>query len=330
MKIGAFDDFTVRREQYMKKGIISLGEALIDFIPMDKANLLYQKSPGGAPANVAVGLAALGVEVTFLGKVGKDVLGTFLHRTLASYGVDVSRVSFSEEVQTGVVFVELDAHGERTFSFFNQPSADSFLEGEEVDEELFKSKKILHIGSISLIHESVRKATWRAIKLAKKNNMLLSYDPNLRISLWENERVAKQTITSVLPYVDVLKLSEEELAFLMGGSGEQELVTLARHYNIPLVFVTRGAHGSISYCLEGIVHVPAIKVETIDTTGAGDAFVSAMLYQVHEQKKCISNWSVEEVKRTAAFAAVSGGLATASKGAMNALPTLEAIQKYLK
>lgn len=314
----------------MKNGIICLGEALIDFIPLDSDNLVYQKSPGGAPANVAVGLARLGLDVMFLGKVGQDGLGRFLKKTLDSFGVDISTMSMSSRVKTGVVFVTLEEKGERSFEFFIHPSADSFLEEKDVDPWLFKTKKILHIGSISLIHEPSQSATRKAIKLAKENEMLLSYDPNLRLSLWKNEEVAKTTLESVLPDTDLLKLSEEELIFLTGNDGEAEMEQLAKRYDIPFIFVTKGEHGSLCYCHDGFVHVPAMNVDAVDTTGAGDAFVSAILYQIHQRKDPIETITQDELIEMARFASVSGGMTAAAKGAMSALPTLEAIQHDLQ
>lgn len=313
----------------MKQGIITLGEALIDFIPLNNENTVYQKSPGGAPANVAVGLARLGADVHFLGKVGEDSLGYFLKDTLESYHVETSAMALTQKAKTSIVLVTNDEKGERSFEFFIQPGADSFLAKDDIDNRLFKSKNILHIGSISLIEEPVQSATWHAIHLAKENGLRLSYDPNLRLSLWENEQVAKETIEQVLPYTDILKLSDEELIFLKGEDSEQAVEQLATDYNIPLVFVTRGEHGSLCYCRQGFSWVPAMEVEAIDTTGAGDAFVSAILYQVDQLDQPLQHLTREDVKYMAQFASVSGGLAASTKGAMSALPELKDIELTL-
>ena len=173
-------------------GVLCLGEALIDFIPLDAENITYQKSPGGAPANVAVGVAKLGGEVTFIGKVGNDVLGHFLKETLEGYGVNTHSINFTEEARTGVTFVSLEASGERHFSFYINPSADQFLRKEEIDESLFKQHKIFHFGSISQILEPSKSATLEAIKIAKESGVLISYDPNFRPSLWNSEEQAKK------------------------------------------------------------------------------------------------------------------------------------------
>ncbi|MFC0186863.1 aminoimidazole riboside kinase [Fictibacillus aquaticus] len=313
----------------MKNGVISLGEALIDFIPLDESNLTYQKSPGGAPANVAVGLARLGVHSVFLGKVGDDVLGNFLIDTLHNYGVVTTHIYKTKETRTGAVFVTLAPNGERSFDFYINPSADRFLHSEEIDSALFEQNKILHFGSISLISEPSRSATERAVQLAKENGMVVSYDPNLRLSLWENENHAKETIISMLPAADIVKISDEELVFLTGEEELPAALKAMERYNIPLLLVTFGENGSYCVTKEGYVHVPAKKVQAVDTTGAGDAFVSGMLYQLNKYEGNLADITLAEAAEMARFASVSGGLAASVKGAMTALPTLQQVNELV-
>lgn len=311
----------------MQKGIISLGEALIDFIPLDDNNETFQKSPGGAPANVAVGLARLGAKVTFLGKVGDDVLGRFLEDTLKGYGVDTSAMTFTSDTRTGVVFVTLGQGGERSFEFYIDPSADRFLAESEVDETLFDEHNLLHFGSISLISEPAKSATKKAVRLAKKKGMIVSYDPNLRLGLWSSESQAREEIRSMLGEADVLKISEEELEFITGETDIEKGVKKLDQFNIRLIFITLGAEGSHIF-LQGQapVKAEAMKVKAIDTTGAGDAFVSGILYQLHLLDKSLADLSTGEIKQMARFASVSGGLAASIKGAMTALPTLDEVK----
>lgn len=313
----------------MKKGVISLGEALIDFIPLDQTNTVYQKSPGGAPANVAVGISRLGVPSTFLGKVGDDVLGRFLQETLNEYGVNTSFMPLTDEARTGAVFVTLGKNGERSFDFYIIPSADSFLREEDVKEELFSIHKIFHFGSISLIREPSRSATKRAVQLAKSNGMIISYDPNLRLGLWGDEEQARETIKSMLGEVDILKISEEELDFITGEKDFEKGVQALQAYRIPLVFVTLGEQGSIVVTRQGKVHVPALPVQAVDTTGAGDAFVSGVIYSLHQYAGAWESITLEEAEQIARFASISGALAASTKGAMTALPTLSQVTGYL-
>ncbi|MGG4489451.1 aminoimidazole riboside kinase [Metabacillus idriensis] len=314
----------------MKKGIISLGEALIDFIPVDSDNLIYQKSPGGAPANVAVGLARLGAESAFLGKVGNDVLGTFLKDTLASYGVRTDHMLLSDEAKTGAVFVTLAENGERSFDFYINPSADRYLKKEELNESLFESSKILHYGSISMISEPSRSATIKAVDLARKNKMLVSYDPNLRLSLWENEEAARETILSMFGSADLIKISEEELEFLTGEATIEKGVEKLSAYNIPLLLVTLGSEGSYAFTQNVTARIHAMQVNAVDTTGAGDAFVSGVLYQLNEYEGNPASLTEMELQNIGRFASVSGGLAASVKGAMTALPTIQEVQGILQ
>ncbi|WP_347549173.1 aminoimidazole riboside kinase [Pseudalkalibacillus hwajinpoensis] len=313
----------------MNKGVISLGEALIDFIPLDHHNLTYQKSPGGAPANVSVGLARLGVKSTFLGKVGDDVLGRFLQETLQNYGVDVSTMILTESARTGVVFVTNAKNGERSFDFYINPSADRFLNAEEISDDVFARHRILHFGSISMISEPSRSATKKAVETARKNGMLVSYDPNLRLGLWESEVRAKETIVSMLSEADILKLSEEELTFITGEENIEAGIKKLSHYKIPVIFITMGEEGSLVFTPEYSLRVPAMKVKAVDTTGAGDAFVSGILHGFNEYEGKLSELTREKLERMTRFASVSGALAAATKGAMTALPTRSEVEDIL-
>ncbi|KXZ40393.1 fructokinase [Alkalithermobacter thermoalcaliphilus JW-YL-7 = DSM 7308] len=312
------------------KGIVCLGEALIDFIPADKTNTLYEKCPGGAPANVSVGLARLSSKSIFVGKLGDDILGRFLENTLKEKGVNTEYIKYTNDARTGVVFVELDESGERSFSFYINPSADRFLSEEDIDENLFKENKILHIGSISMISGPSKSATKKAVNLAKSNNMLISYDPNLRLGLWDNEQNAKDTIISMLSYTDILKISDEELKFITGESDIKKGLDAMDIYNIPLIFVTMGKEGSYFKFKGQIEKVESMKVETVDTTGAGDAFVSGVLHMIDKQEKNILDLSKEEVVNITKFASVCGALAASAKGAMTSLPTIDKVNDIMK
>ncbi|AGB40800.1 sugar kinase, ribokinase [Halobacteroides halobius DSM 5150] len=312
-------------------GVITLGEALIDFIPLDKNNIKYKKNPGGAPANVAVGLSRLGAKSSFIGKVGDDVLGNFLKDTLANKGVNTDGMLLTDEARTGLVFVTLDEAGERSFSFYIDPSADTFLSKSDIKEEMFSHNKILHFGSISLINEPARSATKYAVKAAKKNEMLISYDPNLRLSLWDDAAQAKESIISMLAETDILKISEEELEFITGTQEVKVGVSeLKKEYDIPLIYVTFGSKGAYYYYQEDLKFVPAMKVDTVDTTGAGDAFVSGILYNLNEMDIDISKLDTEFLNYVTEFASVSGALAASQKGAMSALPNLDKVEEIVK
>ena len=301
-------------------GIITLGETLIDFTPLDNDNRDFRKNPGGAPANVAVALVRLGAKVSFIGKVGDDLFGNFLLNKLKEENVDITSTFSTKKARTAITFVSLDEKGDRSFEFYIDPSADRFLKPEEIKEKVFEDNKIFHFGSISLIDEPARSATLKAIKLAKKNNNLVSYDPNLRLSLWNSVKKAKKIIVSVLDKCDILKVSKEELKFITEKSDIESGIKLIRNnYNIPYIFVTDGNKGSYSYHSK-LEYTEAYKVETVDTTGAGDAFVAGILYNFNKvEKKRIDD---EFIKKATQFANYLASQAVTHKGAMTSLPKL--------
>lgn len=309
------------------QGVITLGEALIDFTPLDDQNMDFRKNPGGAPANVAVALSRLGVEVSFVGKVGDDVLGNFLAQKLRSEKVNINNLVLTNEAKTAITFVTLDEDGDRSFDFYIDPSADRFLRADEIDAELFEENKIYHFGSISLIDEPARSATKKGIELAHQNGMLVSYDPNLREMLWDSLTEAKDMILSVIGQVDILKVSEEELEFLTGEKEiEKGAAELKAEYDIPIIFVTCGSKGSYYY-QDKLGFVEAYKVDAVDTTGAGDAFMSGVLYNFNQSELKLEDVDDDFLEKTLKFANYSGSLAASASGAMAALPTLEEVQR---
>jgi fructokinase len=309
------------------QGVITLGEALIDFTPLDDQNMDFRKNPGGAPANVAVALSRLGVDVSFVGKVGDDVLGNFLAKKLQSEKVNIDNLVLTNEAKTAITFVTLDEDGDRSFDFYIDPSADRFLRADEIVEKLFADNKIYHFGSISLIDEPARTATKKGIELAHQNGMLVSYDPNLREMLWNSLTDAKEMILSVMDEVDILKVSEEELEFLTGKKDiEEGAEELKAEYEIPVIFITCGSKGSYYY-KDQLGFVEAFKVDAVDTTGAGDAFMSGVLYNFNQNELKLEDIDDDFLEKTLKFANYSGSLAASASGAMAALPTLEEVNK---
>ncbi|KXS50437.1 carbohydrate kinase [Halanaerobium sp. ST460_2HS_T2] len=309
------------------QGVITLGEALIDFTPLDDQNMDFRKNPGGAPANVAVALSRLGIDVSFIGKVGDDVLGNFLAKKLQTEKVNIDNLILTEEAKTAITFVTLDEDGDRSFDFYIDPSADRFLRADEIDSKLFEKNKIYHFGSISLIDEPARSATKKGIELAHKNEMMVSYDPNLREMLWDSLAEAKEMILSVMNQIDILKVSEEELEFLTGEKdikkGAEELKA---EYDIPVIFITCGSKGSY-YFKDQLGFVEAFKVDAADTTGAGDAFMSGVLYNFNKVNLTLTEIDNKFLEKTLKFANYSGSLAASVSGAMAALPTLAEVQE---
>lgn len=310
-------------------GVVSIGEVLIDFIPIDKEGSGYLKNPGGAPANVAVGVAKLGGQASFVGMVGNDLFGDYVIQTLDSYHVNTDSVFKTDQARTQVVFVNNDENGERSFIFYLDKGADQFLNTDLICETIFDSKYVLHLGSISLIEEPTKSAVKSAIKMAKQKGLYISFDPNIRMSMWESEEKAKSEIVDLLKFTDILKISEEELEFITGEKNINKALESLGEFDIGLILVTFGADGSGYYYNNKFSIVKGIKVNAVDTTGAGDAFMSAILYQLASNRTKINELTNIFLNDILKLANISGAITASSKGAIHSLPTLPDIMKYL-
>ncbi|KAL8153591.1 hypothetical protein V2J09_011351 [Rumex salicifolius] len=303
--------------------IVCFGEMLIDFVPTVNGVSLagapgFVKAPGGAPANVAIAVARLGGKAAFVGKLGEDEFGRMLAGILEQNGVNSEGLAFDTGARTALAFVTLKDDGQREFMFYRNPSADMLLTPDELNLDLIKSAKVFHYGSISLIVEPCRSAHIKALEEAKKAGALLSYDPNLRLPLWPSEDEARQQILSIWDNADVIKVSDDELRFLTGRVDDESARSLM-HPNLKLLLVTLGEHGCKYYTQSFSGDVDAFHVETIDTTGAGDSFVGALLWKLVDDMTILQDESrLREVLR---FANACGALTTVQRGAIPALPT---------
>ena len=306
--------------------VLAHGELLIDFVPTVSGVTLIEapafiKAPGGAPANVAVGLAQLGVSAGFLGQVGDDAFGHFLAQTLRDKNVDVSTLTFSREARTALAFVSLKADGERDFMFYRNPSADMLYTPADVDQHAvaIKAAKCFHYGSISLIGEPSRSAALRAIELASAAGALISYDPNLRLPLWPSAEAARAGMLSAWHYAHVVKVSEEELEFLTGLSDIDAAVKKLWHTNLRALFITRGKDGCYYYTSQFHGEVGGFSVTAVDTTGAGDGFVAGILKGLLEQPRGFDDETT--LRKLCSYANAVGAITTTKRGAIPALPT---------
>ena len=313
--------------------IVSLGELLIDFVPtVSGVSLIeapaFKKAPGGAPANVAAGLAKLGVSCAFLGKVGEDPFGQFLKETLDEVGVNTKGLVFSKEARTALAFVSLRADGEREFMFYRHPSADMLYRPDEVAVDLIQNAKIFHFGSISLISEPSRSATLTALRTARESGLLISYDPNLRLALWPDADAAKTGMLSVWEQASLIKVSDEELTFLTGETDSARAVDKLWHKDLQLMIVTLGKDGCAYYTPDFRGTIPGYSVEPVDTTGAGDGFVAGLLRSLLKNPDALQ--SEAELRLVCRFANAVGALTTTQRGAIPALPTQQDIEAFLK
>ena len=304
--------------------ITTIGEILIDLTQSGKTEQgipKFDANPGGAPANLAVAAARLGARTAFIGRVGKDSFGDYLKRCLAENGVDVRGMSMDEKARTTLAVVALDERGERTFSFYRDPSADVNLSMEHVPMELLGGTKVLHFGSVSLTAEPARTATLEAAKTAKASGAYVSYDPNYRASLWPDEETAVRNMTEPLTMVDILKVSDEELPLLTGCTDPEKGSVRLAEKGVRLVLVTLGAHGAF-YRFDGHTgHVPGVPCQVGDTNGSGDTFFGAALSQLVKLDS-LDQLTVPELERILAFANKAASITTSRHGAIPAMPTL--------
>ncbi|GBF10724.1 PfkB family carbohydrate kinase [Tepidibacillus sp. HK-1] len=313
--------------------VTALGELLIDFTPSghsEKGNILFETNPGGAPANVLVALSRLNKKTAFIGKVGNDQFGHMLKGVLQHQNIDTGNLLFSEKVNTTLAFVHLDENGERSFSFYRDPGADIMLEKDEINEEIIKQSRIFHFGSLSLTNEPVATATFTALQYAKKNNILISYDPNLRIPLWRSLDDAKRQILKGFEYADIVKLSEIELEFLTGYRDVLKgTEVLQEQYGTSVIFVTLGSEGCFYRSKKVYGGKEGFQVNVVDTTGAGDAFVGGVLYKILEMNKPLDLLNLFEFEEIVTFANAVGALTTEGKGGIPSIPTLEQVKVFL-
>ncbi|XP_042028476.1 probable fructokinase-6, chloroplastic isoform X1 [Salvia splendens] len=314
--------------------VVCFGEMLIDFVPTTSGLALaeapaFKKAPGGAPANVAVGIARLGGASAFIGKVGEDEFGYMLANILKENNVNNEGMRFDPGARTALAFVTLRKDGEREFMFYRNPSADMLLQEAELDIELIRKAKIFHYGSISLITEPCKSAHIAAAKAAKEAGVILSYDPNLRLPLWPSAESAREGILSIWDTADIIKISEEEISFLTQGEDpyDDNVVRKLYHENLKLLLVTEGPEGCRYYTKEFSGRVKGLKAEAVDTTGAGDAFVAGILSQLALDTSLLQN--EDRLRDALRFANACGALTVMERGAIPALPTRETVLNAL-
>ncbi len=304
-----------------------IGDAVVDLIPSTNNQLL--KCPGGAPANVAVGISRLGGDSAFIGRVGEDPFGRFLCQTLQDEAVNIDFMYRDPYHRTSTVVVENDASGERSFTFMVRPSADLFLQ--PADIPAFEAGQFLHLCSISLSAEPSRSAAFLAMAQMKTAGGKVSFDPNIRHDLWPDEAQLRECLHQALSLADVVKVSEDELEYLTSETLISEgVIRLCQHYNPELLLVTQGKEGVLVYQKKdaSLKHYPAPTVKAVDTTGAGDAFVAGLLAGLAERGKdeCPEmHWQT-----TIRQAIGCGALATTAKGAMTALPDAVSLAAFTR
>lgn len=313
--------------------VVALGELLIDFTSAEGSGEapVFTANPGGAPCNVLAMLAKLGRSTAFVGKVGEDLFGRFLKGAIERAGIYSGGLLLDGDpaAHTTLAFVQNAPDGDRAFSFYRDPGADELLTPEELPESALRSAGIFHFGSLSLTREPSRAATRRAVALAAEGGAVVSFDPNLRPSLWKSLDAAREEMLWGCSVCQVLKVAEEELSFLTTEEDlEAGAAKLRRDFpSIRLLLVTKGKEGSTAFWREHQVSRPGFPVEAIDTTGAGDTFCGCCLHHILEWG--LENLDEERLGEMLSFANAAAGLVTTRKGALRSMPEEAEVRRLL-
>ncbi|PHI37903.1 fructokinase [Pseudoalteromonas sp. GCY] len=309
--------------------LVCFGEALIDFLSDGKTPESFTKYAGGAPANVAVAAAKQGVDAYFCGMLGNDMFGQFLAEELQANGVNTRYLEYTDKAKTALAFVSLDKQGERSFSFYRPPAADLLFRQTHFSEDMFTEHSVLHICSNSLTEENIYKTTVCALERARANNMLVSFDMNLRLNLWSSTAHILDRIWHCIALSDVVKLSREELEYLNKNShaGKTEAQTIAAIMDkqTQLLLITDGANPVEIYLSCDSAKVAAPNVVAVDTTAAGDAFVGGLLAEIIRKFKPTRDAefdiALDDARDLVAYAAKCGAFAVQRYGAFASLPS---------
>lgn len=317
--------------------VICIGETLVDFLPEVAGGRVrdverWVRCSGGSPANVAIGVARLGAKSAMLGVVGQDEFGAFLKESLGREGVDVSHLRQTEEGKTGLVFISLDEKGDRSFAFHRTRAAEFFLSARDIDEAFLRTAKALHFGSNSLLFADAQRAAIRMAEYGKEQGLIVCCDPNLRLHVWSDPKELRGVLDRLIPGASMVKLAEDELEFVTGTRDVDQALAFVKGKGVLLPMITLGERGAAFLWQERRVNVPAPPSAVVDTTGAGDGFVSAMLFgltRMFPDANALKAAPVGELRALAQFACVVGSKVCERLGAVSGLPTMEEIRQHV-
>ncbi len=312
--------------------VTALGEVLIDFTDSGisaNGQKLFERNPGGAPANVLVALQKLGHKTAFIGKVGTDMHGEFLRQTIEENGINCEGLISDPNFFTTLAFVALDENGDRSFSFARKPGADTQLKEEDLPKDVIKDSRVFHVGSLSLTDEPARSATIAALKLAQEAGCVMSYDPNYRDSLWPNAETAAEQMRSLIPYMDLVKISAEECPLLTDFAEPEQAAKDLLSKGVSVVVVTLDADGAFVATKDGSRMVESFRVKAVDTTGAGDSFWGGFLTAFCESEKKPADLTIDDAAAFALFGNAVASLCVRTRGAIPAMPERDAVEALL-
>jgi fructokinase len=309
--------------------VVALGELVIDLVPARDVDgqFCFAPKPGGAPGNVAVGVARLGARAAMLSKVGEEAFGRLMIETLQGYGVATEGVLTTREGNTSLAVVTLDAQGDRDFMFYRRGCAESTYTPAEVDEEMIRASAILHVGSL-ILGEPLSAASQRhAVAVARAAGVPVSVDVNLRASLWRDPADMRAAALEAAAAADILKVGEDELSFLTGVADLDGGIAALWHPGLRVMAVTLGPGGAVLATERHRATVGGFSVKVVDTVGCGDAFTASLLTDLAASQDGLG--SVAGLELLARRACASGAITAMSAGAMEALPTAERRAAFL-
>ncbi|MEK3978241.1 carbohydrate kinase [Psychrobacillus sp. FSL K6-2836] len=307
-----------------KKFVLIYGDAFVDYIAEDQSNSRFLKFLGGATVNVAAGVARLGAASSFITVTGENETSEFVRNELIAEGVDLSFSQIVPEKEVSGVYVHLLENNERHFERYVDATPNIQVDFSTIKSEVIHQTSVFHFCSGTLFHPTALVTTRKIVESMKKSNVLISFDANIRPLRWKSEEICRETICSFFEFVDILKLTEEELFFLTKTTTIEEGITCLQPYNLEALLITIGAEGTHAVINGEEVHIPVEKVIPIDTTGAGDAFVAGILSKIYLD----GHPSTKEAWiRYIAFGNKLGGICATKSGALSAMPRLIDLQQ---
>lgn len=314
--------------------LLAIGEALIDFIPEETGKALkdvcgFRPAVGGAPANVCGAYVKLGGEASLVTQLGDDPFGDKIVEEFAACGIGCDYIRRTKEANTSLAFVALKDDGNREFSFYRKPGADMLLSPEHVKAEWFEDAYALHFCSVSLGDYPMKEAHKKAVQCSLDAGALVSFDPNLRMQLWDNSDKLRMAVRTFAPLAHVLKISDEELEFITGCSEIEDALPRLLIGNTRLVIYTKGSGGAECYTSAAVAKASGVKVQAVDTTGAGDGFIGSFLYCLSADgvsAEDLPSLETEQMERYLQFANRFCAKSVMKHGAIASYPTLEEMQ----
>lgn len=320
----------------MNNRLCGIGEALIDFIPEKKGQRLkdvtsFTRVAGGAPANVVGAVTKLGIPSRFLTRLGEDPFGDYIEEVLRETGIDTSQIRRGAEGETALAFVSLAEDGNRDFKFYRKNSADLLFSPEDIDAHVLDDCGAIHFCSVDLVESPMKEAHRKLIDMAISRDKLVSFDPNLRFSLWDDLENLRETVREFMEYADIIKISDEELEFITGCRTVEEALPMLFAHRARYVVYTMGAEGAAVYTRRGRVDAPGFCVEVRDTTGAGDSFIGAFLYcLLRDEIRDLDQVSDEKLRSYLLFSNAYAACTTTREGALAAMATAEELEEWME